>query len=81
MQSEAAKAAPLIWVLCVTPMKRKPPPYKVVFGKISARPPIYVKYLEHSPIQLNGAAEEFERLKLNPKIPYDDTGPVRRTKN
>jgi hypothetical protein len=56
-------------------MKPKPPPYKVITGKKSDRPPIYVKYLEHSPIQLNGAAEEFERLELNPEIPYDDTGP------
>ena len=55
-------------------MKRKPPPYKVISGKNSERPPIYVKYLEHSPIQLNGAAEEFERLELNPEMPYADTG-------
>ena len=56
-------------------MKRKPPPYKIITGKNSERPPIYVKYLERSPIQLNGSAEEFDRLKLNPELPYDDTGP------
>ncbi|RLA10024.1 MAG: hypothetical protein DRR11_18725 [Gammaproteobacteria bacterium] len=56
-------------------MKRKPSPYTVLIGKKSERPPIYVKYIEHSPIQLNGAAVEFERLELNPAIPYDDTGP------
>jgi hypothetical protein len=56
-------------------MKRKPPPYKVITGKNSEGPPIYVKYLEHSPILLNGSAEEFERLGLNPELPYDDTGP------
>jgi hypothetical protein len=56
-------------------MKRKPPPYRVITGKKSERPPIYVKSLEHSPIQLNGAADEFERLGLNPEIPYDDTVP------
>jgi len=56
-------------------MKRKPTPNIVLFGKKSERPPIYVKYIEHSPIQLNGEAEEFERLGLNPAIPYDDTGP------
>jgi hypothetical protein len=62
-------------MLCVSLMKPKPPPYKVITGKNSERPPIYVKYLEHSPIQLNGAAEEFERLELTPELPYDDTGP------
>jgi len=56
-------------------MKRKPPPYKVLTGKKSERPPIYVKSIERSPIQLNGAAEEFERLELNPEMPYDDTAP------
>ena len=65
-------------MLCASQMKRKPSPYKVLIGKKSERPPIYVKYIEHSPIQLNGAAEEFERLELNPEISYDDTGPCER---
>jgi hypothetical protein len=62
-------------MICISLMKRKPPPYKIITGKNSERPPIYVKYLERSPIQLNGSAEEFDRLKLNPELPYDDTGP------
>ncbi len=60
--------------LCVFLMNRKPSPYKVVTGKKPEHPPIYVKYIEHSPILLNGSAEEFERLELSPVMPYDDTG-------
>jgi hypothetical protein len=56
-------------------MNRKGPPYKVVFGEEDQRPPIYVKFMESSPIQIEGSTEELEKLNLETEISYNDNMP------
>ena len=55
-------------------MKRKGPPYKVIFGKDGEKPPAYVSDIRDGEVLIGGSIANLSKYKYSKKIKFNKSG-------